>query len=83
MYADFSVAVSEYTVNSSPFLKYLPLQQIDVSLRTHTGQPISVLGQLLVKVQHDQAQETIPLQVVKGGGTTLLRSDWLQKFRLH
>ena len=59
--------VSEDTVNSSPFLKCLPLQQTDVNLRTYTGQPVSVLGQLLVKVQHDEAQETIPLQVVKGG----------------
>ena len=72
--------VSEDTVNSSPFLKCLPLQQTDVRLRTYTGQPVSVLGQLLVKVQHDEAQETIPLQVVKGGGTTLLGRDWLQKF---
>ena len=75
--------VSEETVNSSPFLKCLPLQQTDVRLRTYTGEPVSVLGQLLVKVQHDEAQETIPLQVVKGGGTTLLGRDWLQKFRLH
>ena len=43
---------------------------------------MSVLGQLLIKVQHDKAQETMPLQVVKGSGTTLLRRDWLQKFRL-
>ena len=74
--------VSESTVNSSPFLKCLPLQQTDVNLRTYTGQPVSVLGQLLVKVQHEEAQETIPLQVVSGGGTTLLGRDWLQKFRL-
>ena len=43
---------------------------------------MSVLSQLLVKVQHDKAQETMPLQVVKGSGTTLLGRDWLQKFRL-
>ena len=61
--------VSEETVNSSPFLKCLPLQQTDVKLRTYTGQPVSVLGQLLVKVQHDEAQETTPLQVVKGRET--------------
>ena len=29
--------VSEDTVNSSPFLKCLPLQQTDVNLRTYTG----------------------------------------------
>ena len=67
-------------MDSSPFLKYLPLQQTDVNLRTYTGQPVSVLGQLLVKVQYDEAQETIPLQMVKGGGATLLGRDWLQNF---
>ena len=74
--------VSEETVNNSSFLKCLPLKQTSVRLRTYTGQPVSVLGQLLVKVQHDEAQGTMPLQVVKGSGTTLLGRDWLQKFRL-
>ena len=74
--------VSEETVNNSSFLKYLPLKQTSVRLRTYTGQPVSVLGQLLVKVQHNEAQGTMPLQVVKGSGTTLLGRDWLQKFRL-
>ena len=44
----------------------LPLQQTDLSLCTYSGQPVSVLGQLFVKVQHNEAQETIPLQAVKG-----------------
>ena len=44
---------------------------------------MSVLGQLFVKVQHDEAQETMPLQVVKGSGTTLLGRNWLQRFRLY
>ena len=74
--------VSEDTVNNSPFLKCLPIQQTNVRLRTYTGQPVSVLGQLMVKVRHDEVQEIMPLQVVKGAGTTLLGRDWLQKFRL-
>ena len=72
--------VSKDTVNNSPFLKCLPLQQVDVNLHTYIGQSVSILGQLLVKVQLDEVQETIPLQMVKGGGTTLLGRDWLQKF---
>ena len=74
--------VSEETVNSSPFLMCLPLQQSNVALRTCTGQTVSVLDQLLVKVQHDEAQKTMPLQVVKGSSTTLLGRDWLQRFQL-
>ena len=72
--------VSEDTVNSSLFLKYLPLQQTNVNLHTYTGQPVSVLGRLLVTVQDDEAQETIPLQLVKRGGKTLLGRNWLQNF---
>ena len=74
--------VSEDTVNNSPFLKCLPIQQTNVRLRTYTGQPVSVLGQLMVKVKHEEMQEVMPLQVVKGAGTTLLGRDWLHKFRL-
>ena len=45
---------------------------------------MSVLGQLMVKVKHDEVQEIMPLQVVKGEGTTLLGRDWLQQFfKLH
>ena len=64
--------VSEDTVNNSPFLKCLPLQQTSVKLRTYTGQAVSVLGQLLVKVQYNDVTETVSLQVVRGSGTTLL-----------
>ena len=70
-----AVIVSKGIVNISLFLKCLPLQQADVDLCTYTGQPVSVLGLLIFKIQHDEAQETIPLQVVKGGGTTLLGRD--------
>ena len=48
--------VSEETVNNSQFLLCLPLQQTNVTLRTYTGQPVSVPGQLFVKDQHDEAQ---------------------------
>ena len=85
MEVDTGVAVSlvnEDTVNNSPFLKCLPTQQTNVRLRTYTGQPVSVLGQLMVKIKHDEVQEIMPLQVVKGADTTLLGRDWLQKFRL-
>ena len=39
--------VSEDTLNNSPFLKCLPLQQTSVILCTYTGQAMSVLGQVL------------------------------------
>ena len=78
MEVDTGAAVSlinEETVNNSPFLMCLPLQQMNVTLCAYIGQPVSVLGQLLVTVQHDEAQETMPLQVVKVSDATLLGRD--------
>ena len=73
--------VSEETVSSS-FMKYLPLYPTDVRLRTYTGEAVPVLGKLMVSVVKDEASITLPLLVVKGGGTTLLGRDWLQQLRL-
>ena len=73
--------VSEETVNSS-FMKNLPLHPIDVRLRTYTGEAVQVLGKVMVRVAKDNASATLPLLVVKGGGTTLLGRDWLQKLKL-
>ena len=36
----------------------------------------------MVNVRKDEAQVTLPLLVVKGGDTTLLGRDWLQKLKL-
>ena len=71
--------VSEETVNS-PVMKKLPLQPTDVRLRTYTGETVPVLTKLMVSVVKDEASMTLPLLVVKGGGTTLLGTvgrDWL------
>ena len=69
--------VSEETVNSS-FMKNLPLHPTDVRLPTYTGEAVQVLGKVMVKVVKDNASVTLPLLVVKGGGTTLLGRDLLQ-----
>ena len=73
--------VSKETVNSS-FMKNLPLHPTDVRLRTYTGEAVQVLGKVMVRVAKDNASVTLPLLVVKGGGTTLLGRDWLQKLKL-
>ena len=35
----------------------------------------------MVNVRKDEAQVTLPLLIVKGGGTTLLGIDWLHKLK--
>ena len=66
----------------SNLVTYLPLYPTDVRLRTYTGEAVPVLGKLMVSVVKDEASITLPLLVVKGGGTTLLGRDWLQQLRL-
>ena len=73
--------VSEDTINSS-VMKKLPLQSTDVRLRTYTRETVPVLGKLMISVVKDEASITLPLLLVKGGGTTLLGRDWLQQLRL-
>ena len=55
--------VSEETVKSS-HLKDVPQLPSDVTLCTYTGETVSVLGKLMVKVDKDKAKVTLPLLVV-------------------
>ena len=59
------IIVREETANSWLFpMSSTTADECD-TLLTYTGQPISVLGQLFVKVHHDEVQETMLLQVGK------------------
>ena len=48
-----------------------PLQKSSLTLRTYTGQPIQVLGQIIVDVSYYSQQGTHILYVVKGAGPSL------------
>ena len=63
-------------------MKDVPLFLSYVTLRMYTGEAVSVLGKLMVKVDKDKVTITLPLLVFKGDGTTLLGRDWLQKLKL-
>lgn len=58
------------------------LKRTSVVLRTYTGEPIRVAGQLDVEVQYGSQKCTLPLVVVAGKGPTLLGRDWLQYIQL-
>ena len=59
------------------------LQTSSVNLKTYTGEPIQVAGELLVNVQHGQQEaKQLPLIVVTGNGPSLLGRNWLQHVRL-
>ena len=53
-----------------------------VVLRTYTGEAMSVLGKMEVKVKYQDQSHDVTLMVVKGDGPNLFGRDWLQYFQL-
>ena len=61
-----------------------PLQPsgLPLPLRTYTGEPIRVLGSVMVTVNDNQQEAELPLLVVGGDGPSLLGRNWLSSIRL-
>ena len=59
-----------------------PLQQSCVRLKTYTGESISVLGQVHVKVSCGQSNYQMVAQVVEGEGPDLLGRNWLRELKV-
>ena len=74
--------INENVYKFSTMLRRLPLQQSSVQLRTHTGEGITVKGELSVAVQSESQVVTLPLFVVPGQGPSLLGRNWFHKLRL-
>ena len=72
--------ISEETYNEH--CQNTPLQKSSLTLRTYTGQPLQVLGQLMVDVSYHSQQGSYTLYVVKGSGPNLPGRDWLKHIRL-
>ena len=68
--------------NNIPDLQKLTLQPSPATLRTYTGETISVLGELLVKTEHNAQNATMPLLVVQGDGPGLIGRNWLAHIQL-
>ena len=51
----------------------IPLQKLDITLRTYTGEPIKVLGMFDFQVidKYKEQQNSLPLLVVDGNGPSL------------
>ena len=54
------------------------LQPSRIKLRTYTGEPIPVLGEMTVDVTYRQNHYTLALFVVEGNGPTLFGRSWLE-----
>ena len=58
------------------------LQKASTQLQTYTREEISVLGSVMVPVEHNGQSLTLPLIVTAGNGTPLLGRDWLSALQL-
>ena len=54
----------------------------DVRLRTYTGEPIEIRGEIRVEVTLSNQQHEVKLLVVAGNGPSLLGRDWLDVLKL-
>ena len=59
----------------------VPLQSSTTKLRTYPGEPLTILDQQEVKVQHGEQTAKLLLLVVQGKGPSLLGRNWLQVLR--
>ena len=51
-------------------------------LRTYTGEPRKIKGQVMVKVQHCGQEVTLPLLVIEGTGPSLFGRNWFHAIQL-
>ena len=72
--------ISESTYFS--FFRSTPLQPSEATLKSYTGESITVCGQIEVFVEYADQTATLPLVVVQGNGATLLGRNWLEEICL-
>ena len=78
-YPDFLVSDAVYKEK----LQHLTLRETKLKLRTHTGEPVPVLGVVDVTVEHSAQKKTLPLYIIQGNRPVLLGRRRLAKLRLN
>ena len=66
----------------SYFPKYILLKPASLRLRTYTGEPIRVEGELIIPVRYGSQTKELDLIVVQGDGPSLFGRNWLDHFQL-
>ncbi len=64
-------------------LAHKPLCTTDVILKTYTGEVVSPVGVIKVKVKLNKQKVKLPLYVVEGSAPPLFGREWLKKIRLN
>ena len=61
----------------------LTLRKTNAMLTTYTGQPVPVMGEVVVTVKTGAEDKQLPLVVCQGQGPPLLGRDWLFELKLN
>ena len=66
------------------YFKYLALRPVNKTSHTNTGTPLDTAGQILVDVEYNDQQVTLPLLLVRAKkyASPLLGRAWMTKIRL-
>ena len=66
------------------YFKYLALRPVNKSFHAYTGTPLDIAGQVLVDVEHNDQQMTLPLLIIRAEKYTppLFGRAWMTKIRL-
>ena len=84
MELDIGAAVSllPYTIYQSQF-NHIPLKMTMARLKTYSGEPLALRGQISVKVKKGETVVQLPLLVVEGQGPPLMGRNWLSKVPIN
>ena len=59
------------------------VEKSNIRLKTYTGESLPVVGEVVVKVNHNKQVKDLTLTIVGGDGPTLLGRDWLKHLKLN
>ena len=67
------------------YFKYLALRPVNETFHAYTGTPLDIAGQILVDVEYNDQQLTLPLLIVRANkyASPLLGGAWMKKVRLE
>ncbi|KAL5475243.1 hypothetical protein EMCRGX_G027319 [Ephydatia muelleri] len=77
-----AVSLLPYTLYQRQF-NHIPLKMTMARLKTYSGEPLAVHGQINVKVKKGETEVQLPLLVVDGQGPPLMGRNWLSKVPIN
>ena len=78
-----AASIMSYT-DYERYFKYLALRPVNKSFLAYTGTPLDIAGQVLVDVEHNDQQMTLPLLIVRAKkyAPPVIGRAWMTKIHL-